>query len=619
MIEDNSAEIIKQFKDFSRRVDDHYGTQKVRIDEDKTFLSGEQYDTSDDSLISPSRVRQTVNIIANTVNSVVNAYSEYPYSWYTGDSQLDKIAEEFLGKSSNCRAGDDALLNSVSFGTGYLVMGTEKQQGESVPVIYSVPNPNDVLFDPDSVAIDGSDASEAAIVELKSLNWIKQNYGEDWTKSGKNSITLGVSYDSQHLPLITYYVLKDDQVHIYKILSAGMPEDEVVLNIDRLPIIPVYGERTYLKNQPIYQGLVRKSKSIQKLTNMAFTQLGERLALSPKNIFISSDEAIEGYEDYYKDFHKTSNPNLIYNAHNPTGDAVNAPTVMNNSVTFSDVTSIIDSNLKLMQNITGVEAAGLPDNSSQITATEAMLNAKSFANNVRHYYKNLKDSFKNAGEIFFKMLGVSDAEVDVMQGPDEKMQKQIARQELQTIIPLMDDDMKKKAINAVLMTFGENAYMNDLYTQINGTPAPTKREGDLETLAKQMHDALSQKDDEIMQLTQQNQQLQATVADTDKSARLTMLLEQEKTQKEIYLKQLELAGEDKARQIELQKAYIEQQAEDQREAARIDADMQKTVMKNRGEINKTQVASAARVKEKLADNTSINIDATGVDDASLNV
>ena len=80
MIEDNSAEIIKQFKDFSRRVDDHYGTQKVRIDEDKTFLSGEQYDTSDDSLISPSRVRQTVNIIANTVNSVVNAYSEYPYS-----------------------------------------------------------------------------------------------------------------------------------------------------------------------------------------------------------------------------------------------------------------------------------------------------------------------------------------------------------------------------------------------------------------------------------------------------------------------------------------------------------------------------------------------------------
>lgn len=610
---EDSMEIIKQFNEFSRRVQDKFGTQKIRIDEDKRFLSGEQYDSGDDSLISPQRVRQTVNIISNTVNSVVNAYSEYPYSWYTGDNELDRVADEFLKKSANSRATDDALLNSVSFGTAYMVMGTELQQGVSVPTLYSVPNPNDVLFDPDSTAIDGSDATEAAIVELKSINWIKQKYGEEWAHGSRTEAAdISMDYDSNHLPLITYYVLKDGQVHVYKILCSGMPEDEQILAIDRLPIVPVYGEKTYSQNRPIYQGLVRKSKSIQKLTNLAFTQLAERLALSPKNIFISSDEAIEGYEDYYRDFHKTANPNLIYNAHNENSETVDKPTVMNNQVAFGDVTGIIESNLKLMQNVTGVEAGGLPDNKTEITATEALLNAKSFANNVRHYYKNLKDSFKNIGDVFFKMLGVEDAEVSVMQGPDELMQKQQARQELQTLIPLMDDSTKQKAVNAILMTFNENAYINDLYSSINGTPVPTKREGQLEDLAKQMHDAIAKKDAEILQLTQQNQQLQATVADTDKSARLSMLLEQEKTRREIYLKQMELAGDDKARQSELQKAYMEQEAEDQREAARIDAEMQKAAVKAQADVSRAHAASDDRVKEKLADNTTVNIDATGV-------
>lgn len=192
------------------------------------------------------------------------------------------------------------------------------------------------------------------------------------------------------------------------------------------------------------------------------------------------------------------------------------------------------------------------------------------------------------------------------------MQKQQARQELQTLIPLMDDSTKQKAINAILMTFNENAYINDLYSAINGTPVPTKREGQLEDLAKQMHDAIAKKDAEILQLTQQNQQLQATVADTDKSARLSMLLEQEKTRREIYLKQMELAGDDKARQSELQKAYMEQEAEDQREAARIDAEMQKAAVKAQADVARAHAASEDRVKEKLADNTTVNIDATGV-------
>ena len=167
---EDSMEIIKQFNEFSRRVQDKFGTQKIRIDEDKRFLSGEQYDTADDSLVSPQRVRQTVNIISNTVNSVVNAYSEYPYRWYTGDNELDQVADEFLKKSANSRATDDALLNSVSFGTAYLVMGTELQQGVAVPTLYSVPNPNDVLFDPDSTAIDGSDATEAAMIRAA---WVR--------------------------------------------------------------------------------------------------------------------------------------------------------------------------------------------------------------------------------------------------------------------------------------------------------------------------------------------------------------------------------------------------------------------------------------------------------------
>ena len=82
----DSDSIVAKFRDFRdrsrRKFADNY--EKMRTDRD--FLNGEtQWTKADGRHVSDKRNRMILNVISNSVNSVVNQYSAYPFMWYKGE------------------------------------------------------------------------------------------------------------------------------------------------------------------------------------------------------------------------------------------------------------------------------------------------------------------------------------------------------------------------------------------------------------------------------------------------------------------------------------------------------------------------------------------------------
>lgn len=581
-------EAIRSFHDFETRASAKRETQIERIKEDRAVMAGDQWSKDDRRLVGRGRVRRTINVTNNAVNAVVNNYIGFPYAYFSGDQDLDGLLAAWLKTKSNERAVKEALAGSVAFGLNYICLGTDTvsdiQGSMEIPVAYTVPDVANVYFDPDSVELDGSDAIEAAIVELRSKNYVKARYGEEFTE--RSGTTPFVNVSSNHnediMAIVTYYKVEDNQCVCYRILGDKFLQEPVGLGIDRVPVIPVYGEQTWDDDEIIYQGIVRKATPIQRLINMCFTQLGERMAMSPKPIFMTTPEAIEGYSEGYKNIQYNINPIALYNDKTADGkrDLV-APQRLDNKIDFGDLTGIIASNLELMSSITGVDSRGMFDNKTELTATEVLSSEKQYQTNIRHYFDNLRYSFKSLGEMVLKLLGYGEINLEVTQGPDEQMQRQVARNELLTLAGIVPDQQKTALVDGILLASGNNAILRDTYGRLHQVPAPTAMEDQMAMTIEQMKQAIEDKNAKMQEMQQeidfytkssreQDKNLEAQFAELD-------LKHQQELEKMAFKAQLDAglnAGEAQAEAIK-QQMEIEKQGI-QLDTARVKAAAEQT-------------------------------------------
>lgn len=500
-------EAIKSFQDFENRATSKRETQISRIKEDRAVLAGDQWGKDDKRLVGRGRVRRTVNITANAVNSIVNNYLGFEYAFFSGDQQLDGLLDAWLKAKSNSRSVKDGLHGSVAFGLNYLCLGTDtlsdSQGSMEIPVVYTVPDVENILFDCDSIEPDGSDAVEAAIIEIRSKNYIKAKFGEDYLQfhTGGPKVNVSYNHNEDAMAIVTYYKVEDGKCTCYRMLGDRFLQDPVQINIDRPPIIPIYGEQTWDDDEIIYQGIVRKATPIQRLVNLCFTQLGERMAMAPKPTWLTTPEAIEGYSEGYKTFQYNINPLLLWNDKSEDLKRdLPKPERLDNHVEFSDLTGIIASNLQLMSSITGVDSRGAFDNKDSITATEVLSEEKQYQTQIRHYFDNLKCSFRCLGELVLKLFGYGDITLDVTQGPDEALQRQIARNELITLAGIVPDPQKPAIVDGILMCSGNNAILRDVYGAIHQVPAPTAMEQEMGMTIEQMKAAIEERDQKMQEM-----------------------------------------------------------------------------------------------------------------------
>jgi len=531
-------DILNKFKRFQSRSKARYSGLFDRIRDNRKFLSNKQWGKRDDKFISKMRNRITVNVISNQCNSVANSYAAYPFTWFVGEPDIDKKIDDFFDNDANASASQEALLDTASFGLGVMALGSDTDEtGNNIPVIYSVDDLERVLLDPDSVELDGSDAMEGALIDYRSREWIRVHMGEAYLPDERAKSVLGEAGCSELVPIITYYVLDTDGCHVYTFVNdKEVTETEIgedgaesvkdnVIPIHRVPIFPVWGERMWDDNdKKTYCGLVSKTEDVQRIVNYAFTQLAERLGLSPKPQWEGTADAFKGLDKYYKDAGSGLNPIIPHNRlANDKKTVLEAPKRFDNTVQFSDVQGIVSSTLDMLPSITGVDSKGLADVETDVTATAVEYTSKVFKNNIRHFISHLRTTFKSLGDTVVALMGFDGVKVKVTQGPEHYMELQVARQEITALMPMVDPSQKQALVNALLRTHPCNEVLAQLYAEINSAHSPTQQEMQLQQLCEQMKAAIDGKDQEILNLTQQLEETRKQVENTDKGLRADLL------------------------------------------------------------------------------------------------
>ena len=586
-------EVIELWKDFESRANTKRSTQIARIKEDRSFLSGNQWEKADSRLIAKSRPRRVINVLANSVNSTANGYANYPYKWYSDNQEIDMAADAFIKNGSNNRAAYDVLYSEVAFGLGYFAIGSESVSDENgnqveVPALYSIDKIENVYFDPDSIERDGHDAVEAAIVEFKSKNYVEAKFGERWVtaKGVRPLINVTDNSNPDTMCIVTYFRVEDGKCSVYRMLNNDFLEEPTQLDIERVPIFPVYGEKTWDGDDELWQGLVRKGAPIQKIINYAFTQLGERMAIAPKPTFLTTPQAVEGYDDGYRNFFNNLNPLLLWNETSPDGKVkYPEPKRIDNSVQYGDITAIISANLELLSTITGVDAKGLIDGQPQVTATEVIYNERQTQSTVRHFFASLRDTFKAVGETVLKLMGYGNVTLDVIQGPSEYCEKQVARQELIQLAALVPDTEKMKLVDGILLSHNDNPILRNVFGALHSAPQPSPMEQQAFDTIEQMKQAIEQKNVQIEDMKKQLEQWEQYDKNKDKDIQAKFaemgLQHQQKMEEMAFEKQLEGGAdaeqaqlETAAKQLELEKQAVELDAT----KVKANAEMAKAVM-----------------------------------------
>lgn len=580
----NVEDLIERFKKFERDSYNHYKELYEQIKKDRQFISGNQCDDLDhtltDASIGEGVPLMSLNVVQNAVKSIVNTYLPNQYKWnYTNnqgvDNNLNVLADQFLSDPDNSTATIEALSNSVSTALGVLVFSNDYDVDGSIkPVLYSIPDVTNVRLDPYASKLNFSDATKAAIVELKSKEWFKTNYNLDYVNEYyKPLIDISEDYDRKTmLPLVTYFEKEDNKVICYKMAGSELLEEPQVLPYSYIPVIPVLGETNWISaSKQSWTGITTIMRPIQRMINYAYRQIIIRASKVPKNTWVGGDEALQGREKYWQNSERNLNPIRIYNEYSKDHTRkLDPPHREDNQIVFEDVTTLMDKSLQMTNSIVGIPAIGL-ESEIEKTATEVLSNQKTFNNNVRNYIYHLKYSMQLIGLLFaeemYKQPLYGKIKVSVVAGPDDAMSKQEARVQLSTYANLItSDEDKRKLLMAECAIENDNIYINNFAQSL--LPMPSENEIKANQMLEQANVEIKNRDAQILELQKQvndlqmQQQLQAY--SLDKEIEMSKLKHSQEMEKMILTEKLKQANPAEQAKTEAEvvkaKASIEKEA-----------------------------------------------------------
>ena len=536
-------DVVKDFKCFEKSSYDKWNTLYQNIKDDRKYIAGDQNDKVDKKLIGDNVTECRLNVVGNAVRTIVNTYLPNQYKWsYENQEELTQKADEFLSDIDNNTAAVEALSNAIATGLGVLVFSTDYEIDGSVkPCLYSVSDVTNVRLDPVATKLNFADAKRAAIIELKPKEWIEDTYGVG-SFMEKPLIDIQDNYDhKQYMPLVTYYLKKDNVINVYKLMGTEVVE-QITLPYSYIPVVPVFGEQIWDDGKLTYCGITKQMRPIQRLINYAYRQLILRCAKAPKNTWLADTESTENYGEFYKNSDISLNPFLKYRAWSTDGKRqLPPPTRLPNNFEIDDVNTLMQNALGLTNTIIGIPATGL-ESEVEKSATEALLNQKTFNNNVRAYLYHLRYSMQLIGLLFaedtMKQPLFGMIKVNVIEGPDEALKKQEARVTLQQMGALITSDVdKQKLLMAECSIENDNEYVRKFGQMIQ--PQPTMLEQEQQQMLEQANNEIKTRDQQIIQLQQRIAQLENDQKINAYSLEREMLLNKQKFEQDKQMKILE--------------------------------------------------------------------------------
>lgn len=444
--------------------------------EDVKIAVGDQWGDVRADRINDGRPCLTINKTQQFVKTITNEMRKTrpaPKAVAVGDSSKE-LASIFTGimkyihtSSQGDVAIDTATDGQVTNGWGYLRVTTEYCDDESFNQDIKtkrIKNPFSVVFDPNALEPDYSDAKYAFVIEDKSRAEFEKLYPNAEVASGFKD-AVGSSQNSEingtdTVRIAEYWKVEEKKKKIYLYDTPNGPHitDKEVEGVkaDRervvferkvkcyitngveildekdwagkwIPIVPFLGRDVDVDGKRYLYGLVRPMRDAQRMYNFWNSAATEVIALAPRSPFIVAEGQVKGYEDVWE---KANKKNFSYLPYVPvTFGGKQAPMPHRNSVEqpIQAISFAINQASEDMKATTGIYNASLGQTSNETSGKgilarqqQGALANYDFVDNsnrsIRHYGRILMDLIPKIIDAprVIKILGEDGVEKEVM-------------------------------------------------------------------------------------------------------------------------------------------------------------------------------------------------------------
>lgn len=455
-------DLITEVQDFLKLSADAESANRAEALNDLNFVAGEQWPAElQNSRQLEARPCLTINKLDPFCRQVVNNMRQqrprmkvHP----TNGLATKKIAELIQGvfrhieyRSSAGVAYDTAADFQVKGGLGYWRVDWQYEREDSMNkeiLIRTVDNPFTVYFDPNSTALDGSDAERCIVTDVMSKDAFKSKYPD--ADDGSNFVSRGTGDSSaewvtkEDIRIAEYFkmdktaatlvqltdghVLWADQLTKYKQLmfrlGIGIKGERKshkrivkwckvtameVLKEELwpgrwIPIIPCYGNISILNGKRKIFGMVRFGKDPQRMVNYWETAMTESIALAPKAKWSMPEGMDEGHENEWARANQSAFPYLRWKpVLSPNGADMPGPERLQPEPPPVGV-------LQAMSNATNNlrEVLGVVDPAQRISGNvsgKALISEKQQSDNSTfHFYDNQTLSIGHTGRICLDLM-----------------------------------------------------------------------------------------------------------------------------------------------------------------------------------------------------------------------
>lgn len=409
----------------------------------------------DRPMLTDNRVKQFRTAVINNLRQNTPSAKVLP-----ADDKADKRTAQILGglirnieqTTGGDIAKDKATEFAVDTGLGYFGIMPRYVSDDSwdQEVAYrTIEDPFRVYFDPDSILVDGSDATRAwLITDLPKPDYERETDDDsvgDWQEGDGD----GVIWDTDHTRRIceyfevrgepaTLYLLDTAETvwedgyqkmveaaqatasmppqvvkrrkatrkrcHWYKLSSTKILE-ETVLPTSYVPIFPVYGEEFWHEGRHHIEGLVRQAKDPQRLYNFWLSCVAEQIALQPKIPFILPEGSQEADENWAT-ANVENHPYLLYRWRDESGNIIPAaPSREAPPPIPTGYTEQMGVSLEGIKAAVGMSnpAVGAQESANQSGKALRTLQAAAMIG-TSHFGDNLGKSVAHAGRVIIEMI-----------------------------------------------------------------------------------------------------------------------------------------------------------------------------------------------------------------------
>lgn len=232
-----------------------------------------------------------------------------------------------------------------------------------------------------------------------------------------------------------------------QILERGTWPGEII------PVVCVPGEDVLVDGKRIYQGLIRRMRDAQAMYNFGMTAQAISLALTPRAPWVAPQEAIEDYQEIYKNANNTNVSVLPYKHKDKDGDPIPAPTRTQRSMADTGWINWTVQMQGVMKSTAGIYENSLGQKSQETSRVAIVAKEKQGDKATFHYLDNQNRAIALTGKIILPAIPVfyDTARIVHIIGPDD-VRKMVA---LNQTAPHPSDPLRAIKLNDV--TQGEYA------------------------------------------------------------------------------------------------------------------------------------------------------------------